>query len=100
MLTSAFQIAPLPPMSASVSISHTPPSLKNADVLCGRPLTVFYLFPLGYTKGPSIKYVSIFEGGGVSEMLTLADMGGGGLFKMLTSANILHNYGNLQSINK
>ena len=28
-------------------------------------------------------------------MLTLADMGGGGLFEMLTSANILHNHGNL-----
>ena len=27
-------------------------------------------------RGPSIKYVSIFEGGGVSEMLTVADMGG------------------------
>ena len=32
-------------------------------------------------KGPSIKYVSIFEGGGVSEMLTLADMGEGGYLK-------------------
>ena len=32
-------------------------------------------------KGPSIKYVSIFEGGGVSEMLTLADMGEGGYSK-------------------
>ena len=27
--------------------------------------------------GPSIKYVSTFEGGGVSGMLTFADMGGG-----------------------
>ena len=44
------------------------------------------------SKGPSLKYVSIFKGGGVSEMLTLADMGGGGLFEMLTSANILHNH--------
>ena len=43
-------------------------------------------------RGPSIKYVSILEGGGVSEMLTLADIGGGGLFEMLTSANILHNH--------
>ena len=42
-----------------------------------------------FPKGPSIKYVSIFEGGGVFEMLTLADKGGGGLFRMLTSANIL-----------
>ena len=46
-------------------------------------------------KGPSIKYVSILEGGGVSEMMTLADMGGGGLFEMLTSATILLDYGNL-----
>ena len=50
--------------------------------------------------GPSIKYVSIFEGGGVFEMLTLADMGGGGLFEMLTAANILLDYGNLQLINR
>ena len=47
------------------------------------------------TEGPSIKYFSIFEMEGVSEMLTLADMGGGGLFEMLTSANILHNHGYL-----
>ena len=33
------------------------------------------------SQGPSIKYVSIFEGGGVSEMLTLADMGEGGFLK-------------------
>ena len=33
-------------------------------------------------------------------MLTLADMGGGGLFEMLTSANILLDYGNLQLINR
>ena len=32
-------------------------------------------------KGLSIKYVSIFEGGGVFEMLTLADMGEGGYLK-------------------
>ena len=31
-------------------------------------------------------------------MLTLADMGGGGLFEMLTSANILLDYGNLHQI--
>ena len=29
-------------------------------------------------KGPFIKYVSTFEGGGVFGMLTLADMGEGG----------------------
>ena len=40
------------------------------------------------SKGLSIKYVSIFEGGGASEMLTLTDVGGGGFFKMLTSACI------------
>ena len=28
-------------------------------------------------------------------MLTLADMGGGGLFEMLTSVNILNNHGNI-----
>ena len=39
-----------------------------------------------HNRGPSIKYVSIFEGGGVSGMLTFADMGGGGVSKMLTSA--------------
>ena len=33
---SAIQITP-PPMSANVSISDTPPPLKNADVLYGRP---------------------------------------------------------------
>ena len=38
------------------------------------------------TRGPSIKYVSTFEGGGVSGMLTLADIGEGGLSRMLTSA--------------
>ena len=42
-------------------------------------------------KGPS----AFLRGGGVSEMLTLADMGGGGLFEMLTSASILQNRGNL-----
>ena len=42
---------------------------------------------LGFSWGLSIKYVSTFEeGGGVSEMLTLADMGEGGLSRMLTSA--------------
>ena len=45
--------------------------------------------------GPSIKYVSFFEGGGVFEMLTLADIGGGELSEMLTSAYILQNHGNL-----
>ena len=32
-----------------------------------------------YCKGPSIKYASIFEGGGVYKMLTLADIGEGGI---------------------
>ena len=32
------------------------------------------------SKGPSIKYVSISEGGVVSKMLTLADKGGGRVF--------------------
>ena len=32
-------------------------------------------------KGPSIKYVSIYEGGGVLKMLTVADMRGRGVFK-------------------
>ena len=45
-----------------------------------------------FTKGPSKKHVSTFEGGGVSEMLTVADLGGGGLFEMLTSACILQNH--------
>ena len=44
--------------------------------------SILYYFHLR----PSIKYVSLFEGGRVSEMLILADVGGGGLFKMLTSA--------------
>ena len=44
---------------------------------------------IGHEKhalGLLIKYVSIFVGERVSEMLTLANMGGGGLFKMLMSA--------------
>ena len=53
------------------------------------------LFVFVYLEGPSIKYVSIFEGGGVSEILTIADMGRAGLVEILTSACILHNNGNL-----
>ena len=36
------------------------------------------------TKGPSLNYVSIFEGGGGIKMLTDAYMGEGGVSKMLT----------------
>ena len=47
------------------------------------------------TLGAVHKVRQHFKGGGVSEMLTHADMEGGGLFEMLTSANILHNHENL-----
>ena len=53
---------------------------------------------IGHEKhalGLLIKYVSIFVGERVSEMLTLANMGGGVLFKMLMSACILQNLGNM-----
>ena len=36
---------------------------------------------------------AFLRGGGVSEMLTVADMGGGGLFEMPTSACILQSQG-------
>ena len=41
--------------------------------------------------GPSIKYVSIFEGGGVPGMLTSADMGEGGIWNADVSIFILKN---------
>ena len=37
--------------------------------------------------GPSINYVSTFEGGGVIKMLMVADARGRGVSEMLTSAN-------------
>ena len=41
MLTSAFQIAPLPPMSATVSISDTPPPSKMLTYFMDGPLHVY-----------------------------------------------------------
>ena len=37
-------------------------------------------------KGTSINYVSTFEGGGGPNLLMVADVGGGGLSQLLTSA--------------
>ena len=60
---------------------------KSADL-------VYFLIQVSPPKGPSIKYVSIFEGVGVLKMLTVADIRGRGISKVLTSAHFANKSNN------